>query len=135
MTRTWGRWLAAAVLCVAAAGCKEGGGGGIVEPTPGQLTVSLAATGETPRAVLLEVTGPGMTDPQPADPGYVLHSRAAGGVLRVAVFGELRGGPLLRFGVPDVGQPQLYAVRLVDAADAQNRLLPADAGVQLTVAR
>ena len=120
--------LAAALL----AGCDPGGGTP-AQPTPGMLTVNLKAAVEGDRALVISIAGPGAVgDVQPAA-GYVAYARPQGGATRVAVFGVLAAGPVVRFSVPDTRQQ--YQATVVDAADGTNAARASMAGYTLEVAR
>ena len=135
---------------VAAAGsCGGGDGGGAptepppppsVQPTvpvavPGTLTVSLVTPFADDGAILLDITGPApVTDVVAAAQGAVAHARSNGNATRVAVFGSLGGGALVRFSVPDVNAVQQYAAQVAEASDRASALRSSVTGYQLTVA-
>lgn len=106
------------------------------KPVPGDLVVSLDTPGGADRALLLTVTGPAApTAVVGAAPAYVVHARTQGTTTRVAVFGALADGALLRVTVPDVRQADRYTATLVESADAANVPRAGVAGYALTIAR
>ncbi|HEX9938315.1 MAG TPA: hypothetical protein VGB15_14365 [Longimicrobium sp.] len=116
------------------AGCDPGGGGTPAQPTPGVLTVKLAAPVLGDRALVIAITGPGeVSAVQPAVAGYVTYVRTQGAATRVAVFGTIEAGPVLRFSVPDTRQQ--YQAAVVDAADGNNTARTNMAAYQLEILR
>jgi hypothetical protein len=106
------------------------------EPVPGELTLSLSTPHADDRALLFTLAGPGpITGVQASGFGYTVHARASGSSVRLAVFGRLANGPVVRFHVPDVEKAWLYAATLHEAADPQNALRSSMAGYALTVSR
>jgi hypothetical protein len=131
------RFGLALFLALAATACTGGDGGGTppTQPEPGVLTVNLTTPNPDDRALVVEVTGPSISAVTAANAAYVVHSRAPGASsVRVAVFGSLGSGALLRFQVPDVNQASAYSATVVEVADAANALR-ATAGYTAAVAR
>jgi len=134
----------------AAAGSCGGGDGGAAptqpppppsgQPTapvavPGTLTVRLATPFTDDGAILLDITGPApVTDIAAAAQGVVAHARSNGNATRVAVFGSLGAGALVRFSVPDINAVQQYAVQVAEASDRASVLRSSVTGYQLTIA-
>jgi len=132
----------------AAAGSCGGGDGGAAptqpppsgQPTapvavPGTLTVRLVTPFTDDGAMLLDITGPApVTDVAAAAQGVVAHARSSGNATRVAVFGSLGGGALVRFSVPDINAVQQYAVQVAEASDRASVLRSSVTGYQLTIA-
>ncbi len=83
-------------------------------PEPGQLRVTLSGSSSV-GAVVLTVTGSGITSPV-ASGGVSLYHDLSGGTLRAAVVGASLSGEVLRFTVPDVRQVASYQVSLQQAA-------------------
>lgn len=127
------RSLVPAALLLAACG---GDTTGPPQPTPGTLTVTLAApAGAVPGAVVLTLTGPGaITSVAGVGGSYRVYSRAlaAGDGVKAAVFGTLAPGAVLRFHVPDTGDADEYAATLVEVAGVDNAVEPT-AGYGLTI--
>ena len=133
---------------IAAAGSCGGGDGGTAptqpppsgQPTapvavPGTLTVRLVTPFTDDGALLLDITGPApVTDVAAAAQGVVAHARSSGNATRVAVFGSLGGGALVRFSVPDINAVQQYAVQVAEASDRASVLRSSVTGYQLTIA-
>jgi hypothetical protein len=109
--------LAAALL----AGCTDRGP--ITEPAqPGVLVATISTPHADDRALMLELAGAGITAVEAASSGYTLHVRSAGQLHRVAVFGDLQSGALLRFRVPDVRSRAAYTVRVLESGGPENAL-------------
>lgn len=88
-------------------------------PEPGQLRITLSG-GSSVGAVVLTVTGSGITSPV-ASGGASLYHDLSGSTLRAAVVGASLSGELLRFTVPDVRQVASYQVILQQAAGNDNQ--------------
>lgn len=102
---------------------------------PGTLTVQLVTPNADDGAILFDLTGPAAAADIVAVPqGAVVHSRVNGTTTRVAVFGSLSAGALLRFSVPDVNAAPQYAAKVTEASDRNNALRSGVTGYQLTVA-
>lgn len=128
-------WLAVAAGAALLAGC-DSGGGTPAQPTPGVLTVSLAAPVAGDRALVIAITGPAAVgDVQAAATGYTTFAGAQGATTRVAVFGAIADGPVLRFSVPDTRQAGQYQASVVDAADGQNTARTSLTAYKLSVSR
>ncbi|MFL5578838.1 MAG: hypothetical protein ACJ8AO_00555 [Gemmatimonadaceae bacterium] len=124
--------VAAAALAVA---CGESPNGPPT-PVPGTLTVTLVTPRADDRAMVVRVTGPaGMTEVATANASYALHSRGTGTSFRAAAFGDLAGGALLRFSVPDVNRSAEYAATVVEVSDGANALRTDLAGYRLSISR
>lgn len=105
-------------------------------PVPGTLTVTLVTPRADDRAMVVRVTGPeGMTEVATANASYALHSRGTGTSFRAAAFGDLAGGALLRFRVPDVNRSAEYAATVVEVSDGANALRADLAGYRLSISR
>jgi hypothetical protein len=95
------------------------------EPTPGLLTVSLAApAGVSTGALVFTITGPGAVTNVAAASGQHVYSRPATSGVKVGVFGTIAAGAVVRFHVPDTRQADEYAATLVEAAGTDNALKP-----------
>ena len=132
---------------VALAACGGDGGGAATEPpptpvqptapvaVPGTLTVRLVTPNTDDGAILLEITGPApAAEPTSAAQGVVVHARASGNTSRVAAFGPIGPGDLLRFSVPDVNAAPQYTARAIEASDRGSALRTSVTGYQLTIA-
>lgn len=136
----------ASVVALAACGGGEGGQAPTeptpppVQPTapaavPGTLTVRLTTPNTDDGAILLEITGPAPAAELTATAqGAVVHTRANGNTSRVAVFGSLGAGAVLRFSVPDVNAAPLFSAQLIEASDRGSALRASVTGYQLTIA-
>ncbi len=94
------------------------------QPQPGQLRVILSGGTAPAGAVVLTVTGPGISSPVPAG-GAALYHDLAGGTLSAVVVGASLGGEILRFSVSDVNQIASYAASMRQVAGPDNFLLEA----------
>jgi hypothetical protein len=97
-------------------------------PVPGTLSVEWTApAGGLPVAgALVEIDGPRVGDAR-APGGLELYAaEETGGPRRFVIAGDLAGGPVLEFEVPDRRQAGLYTVRVVEVAGADHRLLEPD---------
>ena len=104
-------------------------------PVPGTLTVRLVTPNADDGAILLELTGPApAAEITAAGQGALVHTRANGNTARVAVFGSLGAGALVRFTVPDVNAVQQYSAQVIEASDQGSALRASLTGYQLTIA-
>jgi hypothetical protein len=121
MNRTISTALAALVTAMTVTACSEKAG-----PTdiaePGVLVASITIPNPDDRAILVEISGPGITAAEAAGSDVLLHARTTGQVLRGAAFGNLQSGALVRFRVPDARATSLYTGRVVEASGPQNEL-------------
>jgi hypothetical protein len=135
--------LTAAALAFSAACSADGGP---MEPPPpaespalepGVLTLRLATPHADDGALLLTLVGPGPITEVAAAAGsaYVVHSRAVDGVTRIAVFGAVAAGDLVRFTVPDVNRAASYSAALLELSDRASALRASTDGYALTVVR
>jgi hypothetical protein len=132
------RRLYAPCLLVLTVGCSDGRpAGGVTEPpVPGVLLVTLTTPHADDRAILLEVTGPTITDPQGAAPtGVAVHTRMNNGALRAAAFGAIGGGTLLRFTVTDVNAASRNTARVIEASGPANTLRESLETYQVVITR
>lgn len=100
------------------------------QPQPGILSVSLG-TGTPVGAVVLTVTGTGITSPAAA-PGARLYHDLSGDTLRAVVVGSSLSGAIMDFTVPDVRQVAGYRVSVQEASGIANQTLAAS-GLTLTI--
>ena len=139
------------VTCTAGLALSCGGSGGDRTPTqppaeqptpptapvavPGTLTARLVTPNSDDGAILLDITGPApAAEITAAVQGAVVHSRTNGNTTRVAVFGSLASGALLRFSVPDVNAAAQFTAQVTEASDRANALRPSATGYQITIA-
>lgn len=126
--------LLASFAVFGAAACGDDDSGGPVDPGPtvGTLTVTLSTPNADDGAILLEVTGPDMTQVTTANPALYFRYSEAAGQLRAVFVGNIGDGALLSFRVPDVNAVASYIPTIVELADRDNQLRDS-AGYQLTV--
>ena|SRR5688500_4520478 len=111
-----------------------------VQPTvpvavPGTLTVRLVTPNTDDGAILLEINGPvPAAELTSAAQGAIVHARANGNTSRVAVFGAIASGALLRFSVPDVNAAPKFSAQILEASDRGSALRPGVTAYQLTIA-
>jgi hypothetical protein len=65
--------------------------------------------------------------------GAVVHARANGNTTRVAVFGSLGSGALVRFSVPDVNVAAQFSAQVAEASDRSSALRASVTGYQITI--
>jgi hypothetical protein len=102
---------------------------------PGTLTVRLVTPNADDGAILFDITGPAPpVDITAAVQGAVVHSRIVGNTTRVAVFGSLASGALVKFSVPDVNAAAQYTGQVTEASDRASTLRASVTGYQVTIA-
>jgi len=122
-------------LVVVAPACSNDQTGPAQQPTPGTATVALVTPNIDDGAVLLTLTGPGLSTPQPADPAYLLYSLAVNpNELRVIVVGDLGPTSLVTVHVDDLNRISEYAGTVVDAASRTDAARTSLVGYGLTIA-
>ena len=73
----------------------------------------------------MTVSGPGeITNVTGSAAGHQVYSRPSGSGVRVAVFGTIAPGALVRFHVPDTREVDEYSVALTEAAGTDNAVKP-----------
>lgn len=127
--RRWRAWVVAAVAVWGGWSCTDP-----VRPEPGMLLVVLSGAQPGDAALLFSVQGPDSLGAITGAPGYQVYARTMEGGFRVAVFGAVNDGEILRFAVPDVRRATLWSATLLDVADTANALR-ASGGYVLAVAR
>lgn len=107
-----------------------------MKPGPATLVATLSApAARSDRAAVVLISGPeAVTEVQAASPAYFVAARSEGTLTRVAVFGRLADGPLLRFTVPDRRRAGEYRASVIDAADSANAPSAALAEYAVTLA-
>ncbi|HUF50620.1 MAG TPA: hypothetical protein VMN60_07305 [Longimicrobiales bacterium] len=128
------RLTCAALLVIAAgAACGDDNAG---PPTPGTLLLSLTTPAADDGAVLVRLTGPGITGVQPASSSHQLFWRLASEEeARAIVIGGIQSGPLLTVHVPDVRRASEYAAELGEVAALSDSLRAAITGYSLQLTR
>jgi hypothetical protein len=102
---------------------------------PGTLTVRLVTPNTDDGAILLDISGPApMADLATPVQGAVVHSRTNGNTARVAVFGSIASGALVRFSVPDINAAAQYTAQVTEASDRANALRTSVNGYGITIA-
>ena len=104
-------------------------------PGPGTATVSLTTPNADDGAVLVTLTGPGVSNPQPGSSAYRLYFRVVSAdELRVMVVGDLSAGVLLTLGVGAVTSIGQYSGTFVEVASRTDVLRATLTGYSLTFA-
>lgn len=88
-------------------------------PKPGVLTAHLSGTLPGDAALVVTIDGPALPSEVSAEAGYTVHSRTQGEVTTVAVFGELAGGPVFRFSIPDEKLASRFNARVREVDDGE----------------
>lgn len=128
------RWMkcAALMLVLGTVACEDT----VAPPEPGTALINLTTTANDAGAVLITLTGPGITDVKPANSSYDVFWRlAAENEMRVIVLGSIAPGPLLIVQVGDVGRLESYTSELIDVADRNGALKATGAGYALSMSR
>ena len=101
---------------------------------PGTLTARLVTPNVDDGAILVEISGPApLADLATPVQGAVVHARTNGSTTRVAVFGSLAGGALVRFSVPDVNAAAQFSAQVTEASDRANALRTTLTGYQVSI--
>jgi hypothetical protein len=114
---------------------KDGGPTGPSGPVT--VTISLASPRSDDGALLLRLTGRGLTAEgvRAASDGYFVQARpAAAGGVTVLIVGDIVSGPLLRVDAPDAESAEGYAASVKELASRANALVSAN-GVSVSVVR
>ena len=107
----------------------------LANPGPGTATVSLTTPNADDGAVLVTLTGPGVSNPQPGSSAYRLYFRVVSAdELRVMVVGDLSAGVLLTLGVGAVTSIGQYSGTFVEVASRTDVLRATLTGYSLTFA-
>jgi hypothetical protein len=93
------------------------------EPGAGELVVMLESVADDDGAVVIEVRGGPIQDPQAVHPEHLFFARQPDELtLTVALVGDIERGDLFTFRIPDADLAAVYRVTLREVADRQNRL-------------
>ncbi len=137
MTPRVRRALAAALVAAVVVGaCSESTAP--ERPVPGDLTLRWTTPHADDRAALLRVVVPaGMPTAalEVATPGLEVFHRRTADTLRIAVFGDLASGALLRIAVPDVRQASRVGAQVIEVSGADDAVRAVLAGYAVTVER
>jgi len=106
-----------------------------VQPSaPGVLTVQLTTPHADDAALLVTVSGSGISDVE-ASSGMLLHVRQRGDTVTAALFGRIASGEVLHFSVPDVNDAAHYTAHIAQVADSANVVRGDVSGYVVTVER
>ena len=115
-TRAFGILYITSAFALVACGRDKGPAG----PRAGELTLTLTTPFPDDGAILVAITGPGIGTVRATSDALALHSRAVAGGVRVAVFGDIASGSLLRIAVPDASQASKYSASVIEVSDRAN---------------
>lgn len=107
-------------------------------PEPGLMLVRLTTPHADDGAAVFRLVLPeGMTTgvPELAVQGLEVFHRRTADTLRVAVFGAIRSGDVMRIAVPDLRQASRVTANIVEVAGEDDALRESLAGYALTVTR
>ena len=125
--------VAGLALAVALACGGDGGTTGPTGPTAGLLTLTLTTPNADDGAILLSVTGPSMTQVAASDVSLYFRSVQTGTTATAVLVGDIRGGSLLTFRVPDVDAAGSYSATIQQVADRGDALRGSLSGYSLVV--
>lgn len=104
-------------------------------PPPGSAVVALATPNSDDGAVVLTLTGPGLTTMQSSLSTNLLYSRVASdSEVRVILVGNLTAGPLFTFKVADGKQLSAYSATVGQVATRGDVLQANTSGYKLSIA-
>jgi hypothetical protein len=125
---------AVAIALAAGLACgRDDGTSGPDGPTPGFLTVTLTTPSTDDGALLLTVSGPDITQVAATDASLYFRHIEAGSTMTAVLVGNVQGGTLLRFHVPDVAAAGSYSTTITQVADRGNARRASLAGYALMV--
>ena len=102
-------------------------------PTAGTLTVTLVTPNADDGAILFTVNGPDMTQIAAGDAALYFRHAQDGATVTGVVAGDVAGGALLTFRVPDIDAAGSYSAVIQQVADRDNELRGSLAGYSLSV--
>lgn len=102
-------------------------------PTAGTLTVTLTTPNADDGAILLELSGPDMTQIAAGNASLYFRHAQDGTTITAVLVGDVEGGPLITFHVPDVDAVSSYSATIQQVADRGNALRGSLTGYSLTV--
>ncbi len=132
MTR-WTRAVGALSLVIALAALVACGKDGPASSKAGEVTLNLTTPFADDGAILISVTGPEIGTVRASSSALAVHSRAVAGGVRVAVFGDIASGSLLRIAVPDASQSSRYSASVIEVSDRANGVRPVLTGYKAKV--
>jgi hypothetical protein len=119
-----------AVLFIAACGADAPP---IPQPVAGDLTMALTTPNSQDGALLLRIVGElAVQDVTPLG-NYRVSFHTQAGVTRVIITGDLAGGDILKFRVPDIGKASSYTAYVEQAASRTTYALLETSSYFLTV--
>ena len=123
--------FAAAIAFALTAGCSDSQ----EPPKPGVATVSLVTPNADDGAISLTITGPGISDVQPASSTYLAYSRGvSSSEARVIVLGDLSPGVLATVEVADVNHLDQYSAQVLEVASRADAARASTSGYRITLA-
>jgi hypothetical protein len=126
-----------ALLLAAALPWSSGCGddSGPTGPEAGILEVSLTTPNGNDAAIVLRLTGPGISQVRASDGDHYFHLVESGSGVTVVLVGDLPAGGIVRFSVPDVEAVDSYSAAILEVADESNALRASLSGYEVNVAQ
>ena len=126
------RATVALLFAAFAVACGDGTG----PSTPGTLLLSLNSPNVNDAAVLVQVTGPGITGVAATSSSQQVFWRLVSGEeARAIVIGGIHSGPLLTIEVPDVSRASRYEATIGEIAAEGDSIRASSAGYSLKLTR
>ncbi len=132
------RWhpIAAATVALAVSVACGDDDGVTAVPMSGTLVLSLTSPNSDDGAILLSISGGGISTPTAVSSSHVLFFRSTGTTsINAVVVGNITAGLLLRFDVPDVSDASAYTGTITEVADRANALRTTLTGYSLEITR
>ncbi len=104
-------------------------------PQGGILEVSLTTPNADDAAMVLRLTGPGISQVRASEGGNYLHLVESGSEVIVVLVGDLPAGGIVRFSVPDVEAVDSYGAAILEVADESNALRASLSGYEVDMAQ
>ena len=117
-------WLTVAALAFSGVACGDGDGGGGTGPgtEAGTIEVSLSTPNADDGAVLIRISGPGITSVAAFDPSHVVFNKPALGEVQVILVGDNLNGAILKLQVADVNALTQFTGTVLQAAKVTDEL-------------
>ena len=131
------RYLTMGVIAVTLLGSCGDGQTGPKVPVPGALTFELQTPNAQEGALLIQLSGPGLTAAAVSTTGSSnqAFARMSGSALKIAVFGTIPAGPVFNIRVPDLARASEYTATVTEVSDTGNNLRVSLTGYAVRVKR
>ncbi len=123
----------AAVLLGGTAACNDDDPVGPTGPTAGVLMVTLDTPNPDDGAILIVITGPGMSEIGSTNAAHYFRYALSGNTLTAVFVGDLEDGSLLEVRVPDVDALASYTATIHQVARRNSELRDSLAGYELAL--